>query len=62
MTAAAVEAFREFTCPCMGMLTRKSQFSVTRRPMPSPSEPMTRHTAPLRSVLQSELSASAAVP
>ena len=46
---AAAEAFKEFSFPRMGMRTRKSQFSVTRRPMPSPSLPMTMAAGPLRS-------------
>ncbi|CAN3973834.1 putative amino-acid metabolite efflux pump, partial [Dysosmobacter welbionis] len=33
--AAAAEAFREFSFPRMGILTKKSQFSAARRVMPS---------------------------
>ena len=47
--AAAAEAFREEMRPFMGMLTRKSQFSETRRVMPLPSEPMTMAAGPFRS-------------
>ena len=47
--AAAADAFREDILPRMGMLTRKSQFSATKRLMPSPSEPMTMAAGPLRS-------------
>ena len=60
--AAAADAFREEICPFMGMLTRKSQFSATRRLMPSPSEPMTMAAGPLRSALYRSVEAPAAVP
>ena len=48
-TAAAAEALRELSCPFMGMDTRKSHCSRTRRPMPSPSLPMTMAAGPFRS-------------
>ena len=50
-TAAAAEAFRELILPNMGMETVKSQVSVTRRPMPSPSLPMTMAAGPFKSAL-----------
>ena len=60
--AAAADAFREEMCPFMGMLTKKSQFSATRRLMPSPSEPMTMAAGPFRSALYRSVEAPAAVP
>ena len=47
--AAAALAFREEIWPLMGMLTRKSQFSRTRRLIPLPSLPMTMAAGPFRS-------------
>ena len=47
--AAAAEALSDEILPFMGMLTRKSHPSRTRRVMPSPSEPMTMAAGPLRS-------------
>ena len=48
-TAAAADALRELMRPFMGMLTRKSQLSRTRRPIPSPSLPMTMAAGERRS-------------
>ena len=62
VTAAAADALSELTCPFMGRLSTKSQFSLIRRPIPSPSEPMTRAIGPVRSVLQSGEAPLAAVP
>ena len=47
--AAAALALRELSLPFMGIRTRKSQVSDTRRPMPSPSLPMTMAAGPFRS-------------
>ena len=44
---AATEALREFILPRIGREAMKSHFSRTRRPMPLPSEPMTRAMLPL---------------
>ena len=59
---AAAEALSELTFPFIGRLTVKSQLSRTRRPIPSPSEPMTSAIGPVKSVSQSPLCPSAAVP
>ena len=45
----AAAALRELSLPCMGILTKKSQFSWARRVIPSPSLPMTMAAAPRRS-------------
>ena len=47
--AAAALALRELSLPFMGMLTLKSHCWETRRPMPSPSLPMTMAAGPFRS-------------
>lgn len=46
----ATEAFRDVMFPSMGRETRKSHFSLIRREIPLPSEPMTSPTGPEKSV------------
>jgi hypothetical protein len=48
---AATEALSEDKAPAIGIDTKKSHFSRTRREMPSPSEPITRATGPFRFAL-----------
>src|SRR5690554_1673517 len=49
-TPAATEAFKDDIRPSMGILTRKSHFSLTSRPRPLPSLPTTRARGPVKSL------------
>ena len=52
---------REPICPFIGRLTIKSQLSLTSLPIPSPSEPIIKAAAPVKSVCQISLCPSAGV-
>ena len=46
-TAQAIAALSAFTFPGRGMEATKSEFSLTRRETPKPSDPMIRQILPL---------------
>ena len=48
-TPVATETFKLLIAPAIGILIRKSHFSLVRRRSPRPSDPITRATAPRKS-------------